>query len=134
MYQPSSFLGVSDRDLHENDKGTLVWGDPWRSQLLESDGCLVVHLHRASSILTTDVNTHRCPEKCRLFGFVEGERESERHQFCVSPPLPSVTSMNLLRITIFKRQPSFPPSDKAVIILHLHDKCVCLCTHLCMYV
>lgn len=52
----------------------------------------------------------------------------------VSPPLTSITSMNLLRIAIFKRPPSFPPADKTVIILHLHDKCVCLCTHLCMYV
>lgn len=42
--------------------------------------------------------------------------------------------MNLLRIAIFKRQPSFLPSDKTVIILHLHDKCGCLCTRLCMYV
>lgn len=68
------------------------------------------------------------------------KEKSERHQFCVSrcvsAPLPSITSMNLLRIAIFKRQPSVPPSDESVIILHLHDKCVCLRTHscrLCMY-
>lgn len=61
-------------------------------------------------------------------------RRSERCQFSASPPLTIATSMTLLRIAVFKREPSFPPSDKTVIILHLHDKCVCLCTHLCMYV
>lgn len=61
-------------------------------------------------------------------------RRSERRQLCASPPLTSATSMTLLRIAIFKREPGLPPADKAVIIPHLHDKCVCLCTHLCMYV
>lgn len=61
-------------------------------------------------------------------------RRSERRQLCASPPLTSATSMTLLRIAIFKREPSLPPADETVIIRHLHDKCVCLCTHLCMYV
>lgn len=72
----------------------------------------------------------------RRFGFWESQRmrETSSEPVNVSPPLPSVTSMNLLSIAIFKSQPSFLPSDETVIILHLHDKCVCLCTHLRMYV
>lgn len=78
-----------------------------------------------------------CPKQCRVWGLCkEGERVKDISSGSpsVSPPLTSITSMNLLRIAIFKRPPSFPPADKTVIILHLHDKCVCLCTHLCMYV
>lgn len=42
--------------------------------------------------------------------------------------------MTLLRIAVFKREPSVSPSDNPIIILHLHDKEVSLCTHLYMYV
>lgn len=73
------------------------------------------------------INTCRRPEKPLDFCEGEGAR-----QLCASAPLTSTTSMTLLRITIFKREPSFPSSDKPIIILHLHDKEVCLCTRLCM--
>lgn len=115
----------------------VVVGFQSRQKSLGVDGCLVVHLHMASSILVTDVNTHHCPKKCRIFGFCEGEPKGETSVLCLPvalSPLPSVTSMNLLRVAIIKRQPSFPPSDKTVIILHLHDKWVCrVRIYVCMY-
>lgn len=99
----------------------------FRPQMLT--GKLWCRCFSLSPDITTYINTRRCPEK--PLDFCGGERA---RQLCASAPLTSTTSMTLLRITIFKKDPSFPSSDKPIIILHLHDKEVCLCTHLCMYV
>ena len=105
----------------------------WWLQHRRSDERLVVHQHKAFPICTTNRNPRCCPEKYRICRFYEGEWDIERHQFGFSTILTRITSMNLLRITIFKRHPGFPPADKTAIILHLHDKCVSA-SHVCMYV
>lgn len=98
------------------------------TQHLTSAAWLRVHFSKAFSVFT--INTHTRPFQIREF--CEQEIKCEKHQLGFHPPLTSITSMNVLRIAIFKRYPSFPPRRR-LIILHLHDKCVCLCTHLCMY-
>lgn len=83
-------------------------------------------------LLSTFPKPLQSSQLIQICEFCEQEIKCEKHQLGFHPPLTSITSMNVLRIAIFKRHPSFPPRRR-LIILHLHDKCVCLCTHLCMY-
>lgn len=116
-----------------HDVAILVWTSSWsHGTCTLTPGWLLETRPLPSSQQMSTPSSREIQAVLELVREREGMRDTS--SFCASPPLPAATSMDLLRIAIFKRQPSFPPSDKTVIILHLHDKCVCLCTHLCMYV
>lgn len=76
--------------------------------------------------------SHHCTEKYSVFAFCKG-KEWETSVLCLS----SINQCNIndsFEDHYLQKGTQLPSSDKTIIILHLHDKCVCMCMHFCMYV